>query len=70
VYRAGDQVGAWSYALIGAVGWGLKEAGVVAIVLSGLWLVNSVWLGKRQEALAAQQSEAERNGAALAPTTA
>ena len=52
VYRAGDQVGAWSYALIGAVGWGIKQAGIVAIVLSALWLVNSVWLGRRQEALA------------------
>jgi AAA family ATP:ADP antiporter len=65
VYRAGDQVGAWSYALIGAIGWGLKEAGIVAIALSALWLVNSFWLGKRQEALADRQAEeAEQNGAA------
>ena len=62
VYRAGDQVGAWSYALIGMVGWGIKEAGFVAIALSALWLVNSFWLGKRQEALAKQQAEAEQNG--------
>ena len=60
VYRAGDQVGAWSYALIGMVGWGIKGAGFVAIVLSALWLVNSFWLGKRQEALAEQQAEAEK----------
>jgi AAA family ATP:ADP antiporter len=66
VYRAGDQVGAWSYALIGAVGWGLKEAGIVAIALSALWLVNSFWLGKRQEALAEQQAVAEQNGVAAA----
>ena len=66
VYRAGDQVGAWSYALIGAVGWGIKQAGIVAIVLSALWLVNSVWLGRRQEALAKQQADAERNGVAEA----
>jgi AAA family ATP:ADP antiporter len=65
VYRAGDQIGAWSYALIGAIGWGLKEAGIVAIALSALWLVNSFWLGKRQEALAERQAEeAEQNGAA------
>jgi len=56
VYRAGDQVGAWSYALIGMVGWGIKEAGMVAVVMSGLWLLNSVWLGRRQEALAARQA--------------
>jgi AAA family ATP:ADP antiporter len=66
VYRAGDQVGAWSYALIGAVGWGIKQAGIVAIVLSALWLVNSVWLGRRQEALAKQQADAGRNGVAEA----
>ena len=56
IYRAGDQVGAWSYALIGMVGWGIKEAGMVAVVMSGLWLLNSVWLGRRQEALAARQT--------------
>lgn len=70
IYRAGDQVGAWSYAVIGAVGWGIKEAGIVSIVLSALWLVNSVWLGRRQEALAKQQAQAERNGVAEAAATA
>ena len=55
IYRAGDQVGAWSYAVIGLVGWGIKEAGVVSVVLSALWLFNSLWLGKRQEAMAAEQ---------------
>lgn len=70
VYRAGDQVGAWSYALIGIVGWGIKEASFVAIALSALWLVNSFWLGKRQEALAKQQAEAEQNGLAGAAAPA
>jgi AAA family ATP:ADP antiporter len=55
VYRAGDQVGAWSYALIGMAGWGIKQAGIIAIILSALWLVNSVWLGRRQEALAREE---------------
>jgi ATP:ADP antiporter, AAA family len=57
IYRAGDQVGAWSYAVIGMLGWGIKEAGVVAVVMSGLWLLNSVWLGRRQEAMAAAQAK-------------
>ena len=70
VYRTGDQVGAWSYALIGIVGWGIKEASFVAIALSALWLVNSFWLGKRQEALANQQAEAEQNGLAGAAAPA
>jgi AAA family ATP:ADP antiporter len=55
IYRAGDQVGAWSYALIGMVGWGIKEAGIVSVVVSALWLVNSIWLGKRQELMAKEQ---------------
>jgi AAA family ATP:ADP antiporter len=70
VYRAGDQVGAWSYALIGAVGWGLKETGIIAVVLSALWLANSFWLGKRQEALAKHQIDVERNAAGEAAATA
>jgi AAA family ATP:ADP antiporter len=63
VYRAGDQVGAWSYALIGMIGWGIKEAGVVAVVISMVWLVNSLWLGRRQEAMAKEQPDAEADGA-------
>jgi ATP:ADP antiporter, AAA family len=68
VYRAGDQVGAWSYALVGFIGWGIKEAGIIAIVLSALWLANSLWLGKRQEVLAEEQAHAERNNAEAAAT--
>jgi AAA family ATP:ADP antiporter len=63
VYRAGDQAGAWFYALIGAIGWGIKEAGIVSVVISALWLVNSLWLGRRQEAMAKTQASAEDNGA-------
>src|SRR5205823_6171362 len=70
VYRAGDQVGAWSYALIGVVGWGIKEASFVAIAVSALWLVNSFWLGKRQEALAKRQADVEQHGVAGAAATA
>jgi hypothetical protein len=37
-------------------------------VLSALWLANSLWLGKRQEILAEQQADAERNNAEAAAT--
>jgi ATP:ADP antiporter, AAA family len=56
IYRVGDQVGAWSYAIIGMVGWGIKESGVVAVAISAAWLLNSVWLGRRQEVMAAAQA--------------
>ena len=58
VYRAGDQVGAWSYALIGLVGWGITEASIVAAVVSLFWFVNSFWLGRRQAELANEQARA------------
>jgi len=60
VYRTGDQVGAWSYALIGGLGWGATQAAVVAVFLSAVWLANSLWLGKRQEVLAEQEIDGER----------
>ena len=51
VYRSGDQIGSWSYALLGYLGLGLSGIAIVAVPLSLVWLVNSVWLGRRQEAL-------------------
>lgn len=55
VYRTGDQVGAWSVALLGAVGLGAAEVSVVVIPVAALWLVNALWLGRRQEMLAVAQ---------------
>ncbi|TXM91662.1 MFS transporter, partial [Methylobacterium sp. WL116] len=49
VYRLGDQAGAWSYAGLGALGFGAAAASVVAVPLSAAWLVNSLWLGRAQE---------------------
>ena len=54
VYRGGDQVGAWVYALIAMTGFGPAITAATAIVLSLLWLVNGWWLGRRQELLAAR----------------
>jgi ATP:ADP antiporter, AAA family len=52
VYRGGDQIGAWSYALLAALGFGTAEVAAAAIVLSVLWLLNGLWLGRRQESMA------------------
>lgn len=54
VYRAGDQVGAWSFALIGMLGFGPPAIAATAMLLAALWLVNGWWLGRRQDALAKQ----------------
>jgi AAA family ATP:ADP antiporter len=55
VYRLGDQIGAWSFALLTMLGLGLTQVSVVAAAVSGCWLANSWWLGRRQEVLARQQ---------------
>ena len=51
VYRLGDQVGAWSYAGLGALGLAMTGVSIVAVPISILWLVNSLWLGSKQKAL-------------------
>lgn len=60
VYRAGDQVGAWSYTAIAALASGSMAITVIAIVLSAIWLINGLWLGREQETLAAEIPAPER----------
>jgi len=54
VYRAGDQVGAWSYLLMGVPALGI---GVVAVPLSAVWLGIGLWLGRRQQSAASDPSQ-------------
>ena len=51
VYRLGDQVGVWSSAWLSARGLGLSQVAWVAVPISAIWVVTSLWLGKRQEKL-------------------
>jgi AAA family ATP:ADP antiporter len=55
VYRLGDQIGAWSFALLSALGLGLTQVSVVAAAVSAAWLANGWWLGRRQDVLATRQ---------------
>lgn len=52
VYRAGDQIGAWSYPLLTWLGFGLTGISFVAAPLAAVWCALSLWLGQRQNALA------------------
>jgi len=52
VYRVGDQVGAWSYAALGALGLGAAAISMVAVPLAAAWLGVGLWLGRRQKELA------------------
>ena len=48
VYRAGDQVGSWSYLLLSTLGLGIAGVSAVAVPLAALWLAVALWLGRRQ----------------------
>jgi AAA family ATP:ADP antiporter len=47
VYRLGDQVGSWSYALVG--GLGMVGVSLIGLALAAVWTANAVWLGRRAE---------------------
>jgi len=57
VYRAGDQLGAWSYAAMALLGLGLAGISFAAVPISLLWLFNGLWLGRRNEALAREAAQ-------------
>lgn len=52
-YRTGDQLGAWSYGGLHSLGLDLSRISFVAIPVVAGWCALSLWLGKRQVALAA-----------------
>ncbi|MDP9253477.1 MAG: MFS transporter [Verrucomicrobiota bacterium] len=55
VYRAGDQIGAWSYPLLTWLGLGLTGISFVAAPLAAIWCLISLWLGKKQVAMARER---------------
>jgi AAA family ATP:ADP antiporter len=57
IYRTGDQVGAWSFAALGFLGLALTGISVVAVPISIAWLMNALWLGRKQERLARAETE-------------
>jgi len=49
VYRAGDQLASWTYAGLIAAGLSLSGIAVVAVPVSCLWLILSIWMGRKHE---------------------
>jgi AAA family ATP:ADP antiporter len=47
VYRVGDQVGAWSYTLMGSLGLGVSSLALTMVPVSVVWLLLALWLGVR-----------------------
>lgn len=52
VYRGGDQVAAWTYGGLTALGLGLVGISIAAVPAALVWLLLGVWLGRRQAELA------------------
>ena len=66
IYRSGDQIGAWSYALLSFLGLGMIGIPFVAVLISAAWLLNGFCLGRAQEAKAAGQESVSRIPLSLA----
>jgi AAA family ATP:ADP antiporter len=56
-YRVGDQLGAWSYGGLRAVGLALNSISFIAVPIVAGWCVLSLWLARKQAALAAARKE-------------
>ena len=60
IYRAGDQIGAWTYAGFAALGLGVSGAAYAAVPFAVVWFVLGLWLGRRQAQLAAAEGRGGR----------
>ncbi|MEO7522062.1 MAG: Npt1/Npt2 family nucleotide transporter [Gemmatimonas sp.] len=69
VYRGGDQIGAWSYNGLGAIGFSMSAIALMAAPMSLVWLFIGLWLGRQQIQRQLAESAAER-GETLPPASA
>jgi AAA family ATP:ADP antiporter len=58
VYRLGDQVGAWSYTGMTALGLGIAGVAWAAVPVSAVWLATGWWVGRRHQRAALAQEQA------------
>jgi AAA family ATP:ADP antiporter len=54
-YRVGDQLGIWSYGGLRAIGLTLNSISFIAVPIVAGWCVLSLWLGRKQKAMAEQR---------------
>ncbi len=54
-YRAGDQIGAWSYRGLHALGLNVSGTSFVAVPVVVVWCGLSLWLGRRQAVLSRER---------------
>ncbi|PYL66830.1 MAG: MFS transporter, partial [Verrucomicrobia bacterium] len=62
-YRVGDQLGAWSYGGLGPNGFGLSLNTIswIAVPITAGWCVLSLWLARKQRALADAQTKSAQS---------
>src|SRR2546423_2231150 len=58
-YRLGDIVGAWSYKALHVVGLSLNAISFIAVPIIAAWCALSIWLARKQRALADAQHRRE-----------
>ena len=58
-YRIGDQLGAWSYGGLHALSLGLQSISFVAVPIVAGWCGLSLWLARKQRALADAKEQAD-----------
>src|SRR5438067_8004926 len=58
-YRLGDIVGAWSYKALHVVGLSLNAISFIAVPIIAAWCALSIWLARKQRALADAQHRSE-----------
>lgn len=68
VYRAGDQIGAWTHAGLAALGLGISAIAASAMPLAAIWLVLALWLGRRHSVLASKSPAAHNPSPPSQPT--
>jgi AAA family ATP:ADP antiporter len=56
-YRAGDQVGAWSYKGLHELGLNISATSFIAVPLVAGWCALSLWLGKKQQTMARNREQ-------------
>jgi len=56
MFRAGDQIGAWTHTGLGLLGLTASGISFVAAPISALWLVLAIWLGRAHRRLVAAQA--------------
>ena len=54
-YRTGDQIGAWSYRGLHDSGFNISATSFIAVPFVALWCGLSLWLGRKQSALAREE---------------